>query len=424
MHGPPDVGTVSTAAAALTEGMLKSMISFRLKFAAVVLAMTGLGTTALNALSGSEPGERPLSAPYQTAENVTQSRPDRPLAEKFPEGLISKVELQGNVTIAPDKIMPKLLTRVGQPLDQDRLEADLKTLMGTKWFSDAKYYLDESPPKCGKWTVIFVVREMPLLTKVEFRGRKAVHLKEIEDTTELKAGNRADPIRARSAVSQIQLLYTEKGYDLASVKLLEGGNPADTKIVIEIFEGPRVKVNSISFVGNHFATSGQLRIKIAARKPILGLFGKHHSDMLDENRQKLVEYYQSQGFFEAKVTPVTRPGGEPGKIDVTFVVSEGTRYKVRDVIIEGNTNIKTEKLREDLALHSGKSFMMAMKEADTNRMLIRYGEIGYIDAQIACEHRLTSERGVVDLVYQIEEHAPSFVFPELEIRASNGPKKR
>ena len=61
--------------------------------------------------------------------------------------------------------------------------------------------LTKSPPKSGKWAVIFVVREMPLLTKVEFRGRKAVRLKEIEDTTELKAGNRADPTRTRLAVS-------------------------------------------------------------------------------------------------------------------------------------------------------------------------------------------------------------------------------
>ena len=74
-----------------------------------------------------------------------------------------KIEFEGNATITPDKIKPKLLSRVGQPLDQDKVEADLKSLMGTKWFSDVTYYLDESPPKSGKYTLIFVVREMPLL---------------------------------------------------------------------------------------------------------------------------------------------------------------------------------------------------------------------------------------------------------------------
>ena len=146
-------------------------------------------------------GRSAWHAPRRILAFVVEPVPARAQAERFPEGPISKIEFEGNATITADKIKPKLLSRVGQPLDQDRVEADLKTLMGTKWFSDVRYYLDESPPKSGKWALIFVVREMPLLTKVEFRGRKAIRLKEIEDTTELKAGNRADPTRTRLAVS-------------------------------------------------------------------------------------------------------------------------------------------------------------------------------------------------------------------------------
>jgi RNA polymerase sigma factor (sigma-70 family) len=415
MHGPPAVGMVSTSAAALTEGMLRTMILFRLKIAAVVLALTAFGSTAMGVLVRSGPGEQPSTAPGQDAQIVAQPRPSRTQAASFPAGPISKIEIEGNATVTSDKIKPKLLSRVGQPLDQDRVEADLETLMATKWFSDVRYYLDESPPKTGKWALIFVVREMPLLTKVEFRGRKAIRLKEIEDTTELKAGNRADPMRARLAVSQIQRLYVEKAYDLASVTLVEGGNTGETKVVIEIFEGPKVKVNSISFEGNHFASDAQLRIKIAARKPILGPIGKYHSNMLDEDRRKLIEYYQSQGFFEVKGTPVTRPGAEPGTVDLTFVVSEGTRYKVRNVVIEGNTKLKTEFLRENLELHSGKPFTEAVREADKNRMLIKYGEIGCLDVQIAGEHRFTNELGVVDLVYKIVEGEP-FMLDKLKIR--------
>ena len=43
------------------------------------------------------------------------------------------------------------------------------------------------------------------------------------------------------------------------------------------------------------------------------------------------------------------------QVDLTFVVSEGTRYKVRNIVIEGNTKLKTEKLKEDLELHSGQA---------------------------------------------------------------------
>jgi RNA polymerase sigma factor (sigma-70 family) len=335
MHGTLAVGKVSTTAISLTETVLKSMILFRLKLAAVVLALTGFGTTAMAVLAGLEPGGYSLSTPRQATRD------------------------------------------------------------------------DASP----------VVREMPLLTKVEFRGRKAIRLKEIEDTTGLKVGNRADPEGARLAVGQILRLYEVKGYDLASVTLLEGGNPGNTRIVIEIFEGPKVKVNRIIFVGNHFASAAQLRTKIAAHKPIRVPLGQHRGEMLDEFRHKLIDYYDSEGFFEAKVSPVTRPGTDPDQVDVTFVISEGTRYKVRNVIIEGNTKIKTEKLREGLELHSGKPFVRATREADKNRMLIKYSEIGCIHAQIVCEPRFSNESGVVDLVYKIQEGEP-LMLDELRVPGS------
>jgi outer membrane protein insertion porin family len=342
--------------------------------------------------------------------------PARAQGDRLPEGTISKIEFEGNATIPPEKIKPKLLSRVGQPLDQDKAEADLKSLAGTKWFSDVRYFYAETPPGSKKYTLTFRVREMPLLTSVEFKGRKAIRQKEIEDTTGLKAGNRADPTRTRLAVSQIQRLYSEKGYDLASVTLLEGGNTGDTHVVIEIFEGPKVNVGSISFVGNQFATDARLSTMVSTRKPILGLFGKYHREMLDEDRQKLIEYYQKQGFFEVKVTPVTRPTNE-GKVELTFVVSEGTRYQVRNVIIEGNTKIKTAVLREGMELHSGKPFLDAVRDADKNRLLAKYYELGCIETEIVIEPKFTEQHGVVDLVYKIEEK-DSYLLGELEIRGN------
>ena len=113
--------------------------------------------------------------------------------------------------------------------------------MGTKWFSDVTPYYEEKPPKSGKYILIFRVREMPVLKVVEFRGRKAVSQKEIEENTDLKVGNRADPTKTRLALGQIQRLYQEKGYELAEVKLVEGGNIGDTKVDLPDLRGPQVQ---------------------------------------------------------------------------------------------------------------------------------------------------------------------------------------
>jgi outer membrane protein insertion porin family len=336
---------------------------------------------------------------------------------RLPQGIISEIRFEGNTTIPPEKLKPKLLSKVGQPPDPQKFNADLKTLWKTNWFSNVEVFYDESPPKSGKLILTFVVREMPVLTHVEFRGRTAIRQKELEDTTGLKVGNRADANHTRTTLGQILRLYQDKGYDLAEVNLLEGGNPGETKVVIQIFEGPKVQIGSINFVGNEFASGATLRTHISTRKPILGLFGKYHRDMLDDDRQKLIEYYQKQGFFEARVTPVTSTGKDPGKTDLTFVIHEGKRYSVRNVIIEGNSKIKTSVLKDDLELHSGRPFLQAVRDADKSRMLIKYNEIGCIDTQIVAEPRWTNQSGVVDLVYKIEEGEP-YLLAELRIQGN------
>jgi Sigma-70, region 4 len=102
MHAPPAVGTVSTMAAALTEGMLKSMNLFRLKIAVVVLSLTGLGATAVGVLTGSVVGEQLRFAPRQTARDDVSPIP-----------VISAIRFQGNNKISSDRINGEIATRVG-----------------------------------------------------------------------------------------------------------------------------------------------------------------------------------------------------------------------------------------------------------------------------------------------------------------------
>ncbi len=99
------------------------------------------------------------------------------------------------------------------------------------------------------------------------------------------------------------------------------------------------------------------------------------------------------------------------------MIHEGPRYFVRNVIIEGNSKLKTPVLREDLELHSGRPFLQAVRDADKNRMLIKYNEIGCIDTQIAVEPKFTNESGIVDLVYKIDEGEP-YLLAELKIEGN------
>ena len=108
-------------------------------------------------------------------------------------------------------------------------------------------------------------------------------------------------------------------------------------------------------------------------------------NLVPEDARKLREYYQSQGFFEVKVSVTTRPASDLGDLRLTFVISEGTRYRVRDVKFEGNEKVPTEKLKEGLVLHSGLPFQETVAQADHKSLMVKYYDQGFIDTRILPE---------------------------------------
>jgi outer membrane protein insertion porin family len=357
---------------------------------------------------------------------------DRVWAKKglLPEGTITEVKIEGNVSLTSDEIRRKLLCRAGQELDQGRIDTDVRTLNNTKWFSGVSAYTKADPERKG-YVLIYTVKEMPVLTHVEFRGRKQnwlgmykISQKDLEESTGLKVGNRADATRTRLAVGQIQRLYAEKGYDMCEVRLVEGGERGETRVIIEIFEGEKRRIGRIDFEGNTFVSGDRLRTKISSRPPIAGVIGGvFHADAIEDDARKLREFYQSQGFYEVKVNPVTRPGGSLGDVRVTFVVSEGVRYHVRSIKFEGNKRLSEAKLRDGLLMHSGQPMLEALKESDSMRLMSKYYELGCLNTQIVAQARVTEQPGVLDLVYKIQEGTP-IVMGDLIVRGNDRTQDR
>ncbi len=317
--------------------------------------------------------------------------------------IIREIKVEGNSSITTEQVRAKLKSRVGRAMDKRLLEADLRTLVETKWFADVQTFYDKTPEGDGM-ILIFQVKEMPILKSVEFRGRTKVKVKDLEERTGLKKGSRADVLRASLAVKQLKELYQEKGFELAEVKLLEGDKETDRKVVYEIFEGPQYKVASVEFIGNAFFPDSTLYTKVTLKAAILGLIGgKFQRDTLDEDRRKLIDYYTSLGFFHVDISATTKPGKTLGEQIITFTISEGVQYKVREIKFEGNVKLAESALRDGLQLHSGQPMTDMLRQADQKNLLTKYHALGCIQANVDPQNKFLDEPGMVDLVYKIEE---------------------
>ncbi|MFK7779302.1 MAG: BamA/TamA family outer membrane protein [Gimesia sp.] len=316
------------------------------------------------------------------------------------------IRVEGNESIPALSILQKTKIQRGRPASRDQVIEDVRQLFATRWFSSVRPVYRKTEQGL---VLIFKVKERPIVEKVEFRGNKKIKTKRLAATTGLKVGSPFDISANQESVHRIKQLYVERGYRFAEVKLLKGGNADDRQVIFEIKEGPKVVVSGIKFRGNKFVTSGVLKTKLQTKKAPLGLSflgGKFDPSTVEDDLISLKQYYNGLGFFDVKIEEKVGYNKERSRVQIQYTINEGKRYKIRDILIEGNRIFSKEEIRSDIKLASGEYFNSRTLSADVEKLNIKYGELGHLFARVNPVPRFLESPGEVDLIYQIDEDKP------------------
>ncbi len=318
--------------------------------------------------------------------------------------VVVEITVEGNPTIPNDAILKHVKSNIGRPLDQKAVKEDVKELHKTSWFVT----IEPVVRKTEKGLVlVFRVRERPILRRIEYKGNKKIKTKELEALTNLKVGGAFDVNTNREAARRIEEHYREKSFQFAKVTLEKGNQRNDREVVFLIEEGHKVHVGQIAFEGNKFFSTSLLKTKLRTKERMFWFFGGTFDPANQEEDVGLIkQYYQSLGFFDVQATVSTVTSEDQSKVNVTYKVVEGIRYKVRDVSIEGNKVISDKDLLKDMKVASNEYFNEKKLEADKSKVTNQYGELGRIFARIDVKQIHLEEPGFVDLVYAIDEDRP------------------
>src|SRR5437667_11562801 len=98
-------------------------------------------------------------------------------------------------------------------------------------------------------------------------------------------------------------------------------------------------------------------MKTRGRSPI---YFVHKSGRLDEvqleqDMDKLREFYQNHGYIDVEIKDVRRGRTEKGPMIITIVIAEGPQYHVRKVTISGYEAAKEDRIRALLKMKEGSS---------------------------------------------------------------------
>ncbi|QDU01352.1 Outer membrane protein assembly factor BamA precursor [Gimesia chilikensis] len=319
---------------------------------------------------------------------------------------IFDVRVEGNESIPALAILQKTKIQRGRPATRDMVLEDVRLLFATRWFASVVPVYRQTEQGL---VLVYKVKERPIVEKVEFRGYKKIKIKRLQATTGLKVGSPFDIAANQESVNRIKQLYVERGYRFAEVKLLKGGDPNDREVIFEIKEGPKVVVSGIKFRGNKFVSDGVLKTKLLTKKAPLGMSffgGKYDPATIQDDLISLKQYYNGLGFFDVKIDEKVGYNKDKSRVQVEYTINEGKRYKIRDIMIEGNRIFSEEEIREDIKLAAGDYFNSRTLATDVEKLSERYGELGHLFAKVTPQPRFLEAPGEVDLVYSINEDKP------------------
>ncbi len=333
------------------------------------------------------------------------------LSSELPNSNVVKaIEVEGQKTISLATILSKIKTRVGQEYLETVVSDDLKRLYNTGYFSDVSVDRQDYPG--GGIKLVLHVLEKPIVEELTFSKIRLFNPRVLGKKLKTQLGQFLDNKFLKDDIQTIQDLYNQKGLTDAQVDVEtfidQVTNKAKLHFVIK--EGYRVRIKRIYFTGNSSFAANRLKRVIKTRpKWSFIQSGYLKKDVLTEDVERVKSFYEQNGFIDAKVDYETKELGQ-GFMDIHFNLSEGKKYFVGKIIVEGNHIVTSEQISE--AMKETKQNGVFSREkfsVDLSKIRTLYFDRGYIFADVAEATSLDSQTGTVDVKVTIEEGEPAYV---------------
>jgi outer membrane protein insertion porin family len=301
--------------------------------------------------------------------------------------IIKEIIIDGNIHVPTDAILDRIPYRIGEPFDLRKTRTTILRLYhDLKRFRDISIYGEDTDD--NKLILYIDVLEKPVLTEVIYKGNSQVKKSEIEAAVTLKDLPAIDPEELTAYAQQIKKIYLEKGYFLTDITgHLEYDADGNASAIFDITEHKQSLIKRITFSGNSAMSDKALRGIMYSREDwILGALDKSGLYMPDRvemgDKQAIEQYYQNNGYLNAKVVDIATNIDPKGHINLAIEVKEGEQYKVNQVLVPGNDIIDERYLEAIVPIKAGNIYS---REAVMNTIKLLekvWGDFGYIYAHI------------------------------------------
>jgi len=316
---------------------------------------------------------------------------------------IVRIEVAGNRKIGVDAIKQQLKSKVGSPLNEENITADIKAIFKMGFFLDVSAQVgSEAQGKVITYTVV----ERGLISEIRFVGNKALDKDDILGVMTVKTRQTLNQEKIKEDIQKIKALYDTKGYYNAEINdRLEKDGLKDIILILDIKENDRIYIRSITFEGNEsFTTKELVNMMATTKRTLLGFItdtGILQPNQLRQDVQKLTAYYFNNGFVNAQIGEPIITHDAKG-IYIKIVVREGKRFKIGKVEISGDF---LEKPRADLFAHlktkEGNYYNREALMKDMETLTTTANDEGYANADVNPKITTHEKEQIVDVNFQL-----------------------
>lgn len=314
--------------------------------------------------------------------------------------IIEEIRIEGNRHIKTEEIHKVIKSKVGELLLEQKVREDMQAIYDMGVFSYLSVFKEKGTDGL---ILIFQVEENERIGKVSFEGVDSKQIKKLRKLLTFEEGDLYNFVRVRETKDKIIHFYREKGFFSASVSILpKDGKESGWEVVISVQKGEKVRVKRVEIKGNSVFSDSRLRSLMKTR------FGRFFSEeTLAGDLEKIVDFYQDYGYYFAHFKPSNFEFSEEESIKwitIFLDMAEGKKFFVSGVKVEGENKVFSDsEILSQFKPAQGKLLVLSYIGDSIDFFQDKYGEKGYIYIRIKPDLIFDREKGMVNIILQVEE---------------------
>lgn len=293
--------------------------------------------------------------------------------------IIKDIRLEGIARTEPGTVFSHLPIRVGDSYSPELGAQAMRSLYASGLFKDVELDMDGN-------VLVVRLQERPSVAEIATTGITEFDKKGVEKSLRdvgLAEGRIFDRSTLERATQELRRQYLSKGHYSVAVK--NTVTPLErnrVRINMDVDEGPVSKIEQIRFVGNHVYDDGDLRDEMQLGTPNWFSWytkrDQYSREKLAGDLEAIRALYNNNGYLDFRIDSTqVEISPDKSKIYLTVNVTEGKKYKIKDIRLTGDMLGLEPEFEELIDIKPGSTYNASEVNGLGKKIEERLSTLGY-----------------------------------------------